>query len=89
MESKLSKSQKGQGLIEYVLILILFAVIVVAVTLGVWVLIVKVIIANWPAIVAWGSNLVAGIQRGDPTSIFIAAVVVIAILWIVFRPRRR
>jgi len=38
-------------------------------------------------IVAWGSHMVAGIQHGDPVSNFIAALVVILILWIFFHPR--
>ncbi len=88
----MKKSEKGQGLIEYALILVLIAVIVIvllALLSGcVWLLLLPFGIAAWPWIVAHGTALVTGLQAGNPTAIFIAAVIVIVLLFLVFRPRR-
>jgi Flp pilus assembly pilin Flp len=80
--------QKGQGLLEYALILILVAVVVIAVISLFWTLVGAWVIAHWPAFLAWGTGLVEGLKSGDPTSIFIA-ILIIVILWLFFGRRRR
>lgn len=86
------KSEKGQGLIEYAIILVLVAIVVIVILAllsgCVWLLLLPFGIAAWPWIVAHGTALVAGIQAGNPMAIFIAALVLV-ILWLLFSSRRR
>lgn len=83
------KSEKGQSLTEYALILILVAIVVIVLIGACWWLIAAaLIIPNWAAITAWGANLVAGVMAGDPKWIFIAIVITVVVLFLIFGRRR-
>ena len=88
-------NEKGQGLVEYAIVLVVVALMVVC-FVGVIALvcsglpaIAAALIIFWEPISAWGTALVAGLMVGNPTSIFTAAVVVtlvvIVILWLTRR----
>ncbi len=79
--------EKGQGLVEYAIILAVIAIVVIACSGCLWFLLIPFVIAKWPAISAWGANLIAGIMAGNPAAIFTAVVIVLILLWI-FRRRR-
>lgn len=73
-------SEKGQGMVEFALILVIVAVIAAA--------IMAVVAAIYfrAQILTWGSTLVAIISGGGPTAIFVAAFVLI-ILAVIFGRR--
>lgn len=86
-------SEKGQGLVEYALILILVAAIVVAIVAGFWALIALLIIPIiWPWLVStafpWFTSVVAGVMAGNPASIAIVIILVLVVLLLFFRRRR-
>lgn len=80
-------SEKGQGLVEYALILALVALVICLLSGCVWFLLIPLIVANWPAISAWGANLIAGIMAGNPAAIFTGVVIVLVVLWLLRRRR--
>ncbi|HLE50075.1 MAG TPA: hypothetical protein VI791_02955 [Patescibacteria group bacterium] len=80
--------EKGQGLIEYALILILVALIVVVCLALPAILAIGWVVSNWSAIVVWGSGIIAGVQVGNPVAIFIAIVVAIVVLWLISGRRK-
>ena len=82
------KSESGQGLVEYAITLVLVALLVCVAIGGFYFLAILILIPFWSAIMEWGTNLVAGLQRGDPKAIFIAVVIVLVFLFL-FGNRRR
>ena len=84
------KSENGQGLVEYAITLVLVALLVCVAIGGFYFLIALVThpLLVWPAIVEWGTNLVAGLKQGDPKAIFIAIVITLVFLFLFGRRRR-
>lgn len=83
-----TNNERGQGLLEYALMIAIAALLVIACTAACWfVLIAGILIPRWPDFVAWGSNLVANVQRGDPTAIFIAFLIFAALLYLIYHRR--
>ncbi len=83
--------EKGQGLVEYAIILVVIAIILIVVVGGCALLFLGGVFtaAHWAQFIDWGTGLVAGLQRGDPQSIFVAAVIGVIILFVVVGGRRR
>jgi Flp pilus assembly pilin Flp len=86
----LGQSEQGQGLIEYLLIIALIAVVIVAVTVWIFYFIWGPVgVAFWPTVSTWGGNLVSRIQDGDPKSIFTGIVLFLLALFLILRYSRR
>lgn len=78
--------QAGQGLAEYAIVLVLITIAVFAViALGYYLILAGLVAPHWETIVAKGSELVAGIQRGEPSSIFTAVILTVAYLYLLRR----
>ncbi len=76
--------EKGQGLIEFALIILLAFLV----GLICFVLPIMLVVTNWPAVVAWGTGLVVGVQAGNPVAIFIAVIILLVALWFIFGRRK-
>ena len=78
--------QKGQGLAEYAVVLVIVAVVVLCIlacfSIVPLVLGAGVVAAFWHPISIWGTRLWSGIQEGNPASIMIGIVVLVAIFYV-------
>lgn len=73
------KSEKGQGLLEY-------GIILLPIIAGAIVFVAVLMFADqaW----AWFTGVIAGVMAGEPASIAIAVVVLFVALYIIFRRRK-
>ena len=87
-------NEKGQGLVEYAIILVLVAVVVIVVlallaAACLWIpAVAAALFAFWQPVSTAGTALVAGLMAGDPKSIFVVAVIGIVLAFVIFGRRR-
>jgi hypothetical protein len=79
------KKEKGQGFPEYAIVIILMVLVVVFVIYGI---VYRLIPWIKNDLIPWGAGIVAGVQAGDPSSIFVLILFVVFALWFIMRTRR-
>ncbi len=87
-------NEKGQGLVEYAIILVLVAIAVIAILALItaaclWIpAVAAALFAFWQPVSTAGTALVAGVMAGDPKSIFVIAVISVVLAFVIFGRRR-
>ncbi len=81
---KMLKKETGQGLLEYVIMITITAIIVLSIVVLMSIFAIdKLIVPHWNKITTWETGFVNQIQRGNPGAIFEAVVIAAIYLWLI------